>query len=89
MWLIEEYLNTLRKEVWFNPPIAPIVTDIIIVINIIFLLYSILLMILKGAIFCQVISIREGFHVILAIISGTHIWKGAAPVLTNNLMFIK
>lgn len=29
IWLIEEKAIIFRKEIWFNPPIAPIKADII------------------------------------------------------------
>lgn len=32
-WLIEEKAINLRREVWFNPPKAPIIIDKIIIIK--------------------------------------------------------
>lgn len=31
-WLIEEYASNFRKDVWFKPPIAPIIAERIILI---------------------------------------------------------
>lgn len=44
--------------------------------------------IIKGAIFCQVINSKHLFHLIFAIISGIHLWNGAAPNLIRILTVI-
>lgn len=30
IWVIEEYAIIFRRDVWFNPPRDPIITDIIV-----------------------------------------------------------
>lgn len=86
-WLIDEYPNIFRTDVWLIPPSLPIIVDQIID-KLIIKLLLILLIIINGATFCQVINIRHLFHSIFDIISGIHAWKGAAPILIKILIVI-
>lgn len=46
------------------------------------------LIMVRGAIFCQVINSIQLFHLIFLNISGIHLWNGAAPNLINSLIVI-
>lgn len=78
---MDENAIILRREVWFNPPIAPTSADIIvdIIINVFIFLIDMAINII-GAIFCQVIRINLFTHVNPSITLGNQKWKGAAPV---------
>lgn len=83
-WLIDEYAIILRSDVWLIPPIAPIAVDIITVIINTFSWGLMFIIIDSGAIFCQVINKMHLFQSILDMISGTHMWNGAAPSFTSR-----
>jgi len=34
VWLMDEYVRIFRIEVWFNPPIAPTIVDIRIILSV-------------------------------------------------------
>lgn len=87
-WLIDEYAINFRNDDWLIPPILPTPTDQIIdnLINIL-LLFK-LQIIINGAIFCHVIKIIHFIHLIFVIISGIHLWNGAAPNFIRILIVI-
>lgn len=78
--LIDEYARICRSDVWFKPPIAPTIIPIIITTNrnlLILMQYDIVII---GAIFCHVISMRQLIHLVDDITSGSQKWNGAAPI---------
>jgi hypothetical protein len=34
VWLMDEYVRIFRIEVWFNPPIAPTIVDIRMILSV-------------------------------------------------------
>lgn len=88
IWLIDEYAIIFRKEEVFNPPIAPIIEDKIILTIKIFLSIKFLKNII-GAIFCHVIKIKFSIHLKLLMTSGNQLWNGAAPNFNINPIIIK
>lgn len=79
---MDEKAINLRREVWFNPPKLPkIIENIIININKLKLIKY--LTIIKGAIFCQVISKIIEFHFNPSRTVGNQKWKGAPPIFSN------
>lgn len=88
IWLMDEKARSFRKEVWFNPPMAPIKVDKIIKIKrklVILVIYEIIIM---GANFCHVIKIILLFHEIVSITLGNQKWKGAAPNFNIKVIII-
>lgn len=67
-----------------KPPNAPNITDNIAQTIIIILLIKYDINI-KGAIFCQVIKMKQFIQDNPSIILGNQKWKGAAPVFNNSL----
>lgn len=82
-WLIEEKAINLRREVWFNPPIAPTKIEKIIVRekNKMFKQKDSRII---GAIFCQVIKIKLLIQFKPSITFGNQKWKGATPLFIIN-----
>lgn len=82
-WLIEEKAISLRKEIWFNPPIAPIKVDKIIV-KLNKKKFKQKDSRIMGAIFCQVIKIKLFIQFNPSITFGNQKWKGATPLFSIN-----
>lgn len=84
-WLIDEYAKICRNDVWFKPPIAPIMILEMVIINIKVLHWIQYDNTIIGAIFCHVINTKQLIHVDFLITSGNQKWNGAAPIFKNNL----
>lgn len=88
IWLIDEKVKILRKEIWFNP-ITPL-TSILMITIVIIKLFKEKLYINKiiGAIFCQVNMSKLFVHLSPSITSGNQKWNGAAPIFVKSAEFI-
>lgn len=80
--LMEEKAINLRKEVWFNPPKAPMITfiEIIKIIKFLFKKYDKIIM---GVIFCHVIKIKLLNQDNPSTILGNQKWKGDDPIFIS------
>jgi hypothetical protein len=88
VWLIDEYVRIFRKDVWFIPPIAPTIIDVIIIIlvmRLVFIRYEINII---GAIFWIVIINKQFIHLSPSITLGNHQCNGAAPVFSSKGVII-
>lgn len=79
---MEEKDISFRKDVWFNPPNLPNITErkITQINKFALIQYE---RINKGANFCQVINIKATFHLNPSITLGNQKWNGAAPLFIN------
>ena len=78
------YSTYIRIDVWYNPPIAPTVVDIMMILSVKVLISMKYENNISGAAFCTVISSAQFSHLNPSKTPGNHQWKGAAPLFNRR-----